>query len=356
MRLSDLKRAMPALSDAEKAALSDTLDHLPDAPRRARRLRLIPALALLLLLLAALGCAAAREPILNWLLGFGASNEALDALVQPLDGSTTLNGITVRLTGAACDGRQLVLSYSLENARPETPVYVSVRAVRVNGVDELRLDPSAADEDALPVPFTSFQNPDSDEPTTENPVSRGVLVTLMQPIEAESLSVEIEFALLRAVSEGDAPDLEAFATLSKSVTVNVTLAALDLTPNTPILLSDCEAVFTRFILSPLSTRLDFALIPHDNTQSAAQRLAEACGEITLCDADGQPVSYLDMDWLSSDSPQVEYRDGQWLYAYSVDLPGLADTPDVLCLRVQGDSEAAKAFNEKMTFPTKREGR
>jgi len=37
-------------------------------------------------------------------------------------------------------------------------------------------------------------------------------------------------------------------------------------------------------------------------------------------------------------------------------PGLADTPDALCLRVQGDSDAAKAFNEKMTFPTKQEGR
>lgn len=356
MRLSDLKRAMPALSDAEKAALSDTLAHLSEAPRPARRMRLIPVLALLLLLLAALGCAAAREPILNWLLGFGASNEALDALVQPLNDSTCVNGMTVRLTGAVCDGQQLVLSYSLENAHPETPTYVSIRAVRVNGVDELRLDPASADEDALPVPFTSFQDPDSDEPTTENPVSRGITVTLMQPIETDSLSVEIEFALLRAVSEGDAPDLEAFATLSKNITVAVTLATLDLAPDKPILLSDCEAAFTRFTISPLSTRLDFALIPHINTQEAAQKLAETYGDIALCGADGQPVSYLDMDWLSSDSPQVECRNGQWQCAYSVDRPGLADTPDVLCLRVEGDSDAAKAFNEKMTFPTKQEGR
>ena len=356
MRLSDLKRAMPALSDTEKAALSDTLAHLPDAPRPARRMRLIPVLALLLLLLAALGCAAAREPILNWLLGFGASNEALDALVQPLDDSTTLNGITVRLTGAVCDGHQLVLSYSLENAHPETPVYVSVRAVRVNGTDELRLDSASADEDALPVPFTSFQDPNSDEPTTENPVSRGISVTLMQPIQSDALSVEVEFAFLRAVTEGDAPDLEAFAILSKSVAVNVTLAALDLMPDAPILLADCEAVFTRFALSPLSTRLDFALIPHENTQEAAEALAETYDEITLCDANGQPVSYLETDWLSSDSPQVECRNGQWQCAYSVDLPGLADTPDALSLRVQGNSEAAKIFNQKMTFPTNQEGR
>ena len=78
---------------------------------------------------------------------------------------------------------------------------------------------------------------------------------LVQPLD-----VEIEFALLRAVSEGDAPDLEAFATLSKNITVAVTLATLDL------------------------------------------------------------------------------------------------APDALCLHVEGDSDAAKAFNEKMTFPTKQEGR
>ena len=355
MRLSELQHTLPALSDAEKAALAETLSALPEAPRRAsRRMRLIPALALLLLLLAALGCAAAREPILNWLLGFGASNEALDALVQPLDDSTNVNGVTVSLTGAVCDGRQLVLAYSLENARPETPVYVSVRAVRVNGVDELRLDSASADEEALPVPFTSFQDPDSDEPTTENPVARGVSVALTQPLEAESASVEIEFALLRAVTDGDEPALEPFAVLTKATTVSVNRATLDLAPDAPIALDDCDTVFTRFALSPLSTRLDFALIPRENTREAAETLAETYGEITLCDAEGQPVAYLDMDWLSSGEPQVETRDGQWRCAYSVDMPGLADTPDVLCLRVQGKGEAAETFNQKMAFPTRQE--
>ena len=355
MRLSDLKHAAPTLTDAEKAALADTLAHLPSAPRPARRTRLIPVLALLLLLLAALGYAAAREPILNWLLGRGASTESLDALVQPLDNQTRFNNVIVRLTGAVCDGEQLVLAYSLENERPETPVYVSVRAVRVNGVDELRLDPDSADEDALPVPFTSFQDPDIDEPTTENPVSRGVSVALTHAPEGETVPVEIEFALLRAANEGDTTEFAELGTLTQRAVVAVSDASLDLAPTEPIELTDCRAVFTRFTLSPLAVRLDFALIPHENTRRAAETLAETYGEIDLWDETDRPVTYLEMDWLSSFCPQVECRYGQWRCAYSVEMPGLAALPNALRIHVEGDGEAIRRFNEKMTFPTAREG-
>ena len=36
------------------------------------------------------------------------------------------------------------------------------------------------------------------------------------------------------------------------------------------------------------------------------------------------------------------------------VTGLADTPDILCLRAQGKDEAAETFNRKMAFPTKQE--
>lgn len=343
---------MPALSESEKDKLARTLACLPTPSGAARRCtHLIPLLALLMLLFSALSYAAAREPILNWLLGFGASNDALDSLVQPLDISMRMNDCVITMTNAVCDGRQLALSYSVENTHPEEPVYVSVRSIQVDGQDELRLDPDTADSEALPVPFTSFQDPDSDEPTTENPVSRGVMVTLLQPIEGESVPVSITFALLRAVTDDDEPELEEWGTVSTHFAVRISDTSLDLAPNTAIRLADCDAVFTRFILSPLSTTLDLNLIPFENMRDAAETLAQTYGDIALCDTDGTPLDVLDMDWLSSDSPDVRQIDGQWLCAYRLDMPGLVSLPDILCIRVEETGDAAKLFNEKMTFPT-----
>ena len=170
---------------------------------------------------------------------------------------------------------------------------------------------------------------------------------LVQPLD-----VEIEFALLRAVSEGDAPDLEAFATLSKNITVAVTLATLDLAPDKPIFFRTAKPRSPASPSLPCPPGWISRSFRISTRRKPPKSWPKPTGDIALCGADGQPVSYLDMDWLSSDSLQVECRDGQC--AYSVDRPGLADTPDALCLHMEGDSDAAKAFNEKMAFPTKQD--
>ncbi len=106
MTLDELRGGMPPMPESCKSALARTLNTLPDSPRAAfPRWRLVPlAAALLLLALAGASLAAANPQILRWLLGGDTPSKALEQLAKPLDVTAESDGISVTLTGAACDG------------------------------------------------------------------------------------------------------------------------------------------------------------------------------------------------------------------------------------------------------------
>lgn len=95
---------------------------------------------------------------------------------------------------------------------------------------------------------------------------------------------------------------------------------------TTFTLPDCTVQVEQFLLTPLITRVHIRLIPAENTQEAAQALAEQCGMFTLTDENGVPVQYSEMDSCYSDQPNVACKDGQWLVRYLEEMPGLQSFP------------------------------
>lgn len=113
---------------------------------------------------------------------------------------------------------------------------------------------------------------------------------------------------------------------------------LDLAPDAALPIEGGSAVLDALVLSPLSTHLALRLIPEENTRKGAQALLCAFGSVALCDGSGAPLRYLAMDFLSSGEGHVQQQDGQWLCLYSLDLPGLRETPETVQVRMTGNGE------------------
>ncbi len=92
-------------------------------------------------------------------------------------------------------------------------------------------------------------------------------------------------------------------------------------------LPDCQVQVERFRCTPLETSFDIRLIPADNTQEAAQALADKHGEWQLTDEHGEPVTYSEMDSLYSLTPYTSGSNGQWKCLYIESLPGLLEFPE-----------------------------
>lgn len=196
MTLDELRGGMPPMPESCKSAIVHTLGTLPDMPRASTpRWRLIPlAAALLLLALAGVSFSAANPQILRWLLGGDTPSAALEQLAQPLDVTAESGGIAVTLTGAACDGNQLSLSWQIENAEPESPALIYLQSAALDGQDILRLSPDAAQLDARWSPSFHLDA----LPAARNPLEAGT--TLFLPDEpAEGALATLSFAVLRPV-------------------------------------------------------------------------------------------------------------------------------------------------------------
>jgi len=94
-----------------------------------------------------------------------------------------------------------------------------------------------------------------------------------------------------------------------------------------VILEDCMLRVEEFRLSTLETALNIRLVPQENTQEAAQMLAEKYGAHLLMDDAGMPVEYSAMDYLASDRPYVTQINGQWVYRYLSKMPGLLRFPE-----------------------------
>ena len=145
--------------------------------------------------------------------------------------------------------------------------------------------------------------------------------------------------------------IEEEGALTLTFDVDLSGAVVALTPNLSVELGDCEAVLRSVSLSPMSTALVLDLIPDENAFEAAEAL-EKYGMLILCDADGNPLKYLSMDWIMTDRGYAQERDGRWICRYAFDMPGLAAFPEEIRLRLTGnkaDPQALERFEEAMVF-------
>lgn len=194
MTLDELRNGIPPMPDDYRGALLKTLSALPDAPRASvPRWYLAPFVAVLLILALAGGAlAAAHSQILRWLLASDSPSEALERLAHPLELRAEADGIAVTLTGAACDGNQLSLSWQIENAEPNRPALVYLQSATLGDQDILRLARSAALMDARWVPSFHLDT----LPAARNPLEDGATLSLLAPPPDGSL-VSVSFAVLR---------------------------------------------------------------------------------------------------------------------------------------------------------------
>lgn len=356
-------------------------------PRKGARMAL--AFALCLLLLSGIAYAGATSGVLRYLLGASRSNSALEQLVQPLSAAADVNGLHFTLTDLVYDGRTLALSYSIESDVPTRAAFVKIESLTLDG-QVVPFNPTGIESTPQIVPSLRLDI----APVTRNPVQDGLTVSGLAAFSG-AVQGEITLSVLRPkvglaivsdiLSHPDEPDedrldqLSAVQSLENAVllshdsaaaylaqgytlydphseefenandslaeTARVTLrftlqpeqaARYDLRPAQDVALADCTLHLESCWLSPLSTVIQAYLIPAENTQQAADALADAhgCMDIIALDANGAPVEFADMDYLSSYSPSVYCKDGQWLCRYDLDLPGLEDTPYTFSLQTQ----------------------
>lgn len=387
MKNNPLANAFPPTPERCRQALD--MQRLPacKAVHARKKARITLVFALCLLLLSGIACAGAAGGVLRYLLGVSPSNNALEQLVQPLSATADADGLHFALTDLLCDGRTLALSYNIESDAPTRAAFVKIERLTLDG-QPLSLNHIESTPQIVPSLRLDFA------PVTRNPVQDGIMVSGLSAFSG-AVQGEITLSVLRpkvglaiisdTLSHPDTPDedtldqLAAAQSLENAViispdsiaiylaqgytlfdphsceiadaddsltqTARVTLrftlhseqaTRYDLRPAQDVALTDCTLHLESCWLSPLSTVIEACLIPAENTQQAAQALADAhgCMDIIALDADGAPIDFADMSYLCSYSPSVHCKDGQWLCWYSLDLPGLEDTPHTFSLQTQ----------------------
>ncbi len=371
-RMQQLIRRMPEHKEEQN------MRHIPK--------RLILFAALILMALTTTAYAVSRPAVLDWLLGFSPAGDALTQTVQEIRAEAKADGIAIRVTSLVWDGSQFAVAYEAEAEEPTQAALFRLEPVFTIGGREAAF-PSYLEPEMHIVPSTRLDL----APVQRNPVAQGQWSGAI-----EGLSGQTECALtfriyrpekafvfligpeddLRRIDEQEAdyqadlrdrmnclqslrnaiiPDAdqqdEAYWIAqgytvggenlceTAAVTVRFTFDAdrvqtRDYSGVADIALKDATVHIARFRLSPLVTNLDVRLIPQENTQEAAQALANRYGEGMLTDGNGEPVIYSDMDSLSDETPYVTCMDGQWVCRYVMELPGLEVFPEAVAFRTQ----------------------
>lgn len=131
-----------------------------------------------------------------------------------------------------------------------------------------------------------------------------------------------------------------------------------------IKLEDCTVRINRLSLSPLTTRIDIDLIPHDASAESALILQERYGSI-MPTSSGKNLDFSDMEFESGGG-RHQLKDGSWTYHVDGFMPGLASFPDEIILSPRWDYFGDKrevdisdedmryieAFEQALTFPVK----
>lgn len=363
--------------------------HVTNKKRVGRKPSTLVAVTLILVLLfAATAFAITRPAVLKWLTGNAPTSMQLQSTAQSVTAENTADGITVRITGIVYDGQKLAFAYEVENDHPAMPVLIAANpTMRIDGkaatMGYCTADPSAPQ--MVPSPHLDVL------PVQRNPAVGGGMVyigdaskktvlcemtfVVYQPehqfaivLDPDSMQANVEsytgdaraeaedslhtlssfrnavFATDadRAGEQGDTVidgsgmlyDLPENSHLTEISQITVTFAfdasltfACDFAGTADQPLADATLHVDSFRLSSLETRIDLWLIPQQNTQKAANDLAETYGIYTLTDEQGEAVHYSEMDHIADNQPCVMQIDGQWVCRYQSEMPGLLHFPE-----------------------------
>ena len=390
----NLRNAYKPVPPAFDQAVSTTLQLLQTTDERKhinpKRMVVFAALCLLLVGMT-VAYTVARPAILRWLLGYGNGSSSLEQTAQNILAENSADHITARINGVVYDGYQFAFSYELENDQPDQPVLVAVDSGalvdgQLLGLNVDMYDPKMVPDpraDVLPVRRNPtdgggwslpFRKELSGDVTCEvtfivyRPVKSFVVISAPYHLEEYDADVQAEILdswntlrgfqnILIADSADNDPEKwsrEGYTVIDSSGMIlgsawNVretaripvtftfhtdTAIAYDFSDTKDVDLTDCTLHVRRLRFSPLTTIVDISLIPHKNSQAAAQELAKRYGTIELVDENGVPLLFADMDYEYSPLPFVTAHwgdNGCWACTYSIEMPGLQAWPERISL-------------------------
>lgn len=390
----NLRNAYKPVPPAFDQAVSTTLQLLQTTDERKhinpKRMVIFAALCLLLVGMT-VAYTVARPAILHWLLGYGDGSSSLEQTAQNILAENSADHITARINGVVYDGYQFAFSYELENDQPDQPVLVAVDSGALVDGQPLGLNVGMYDPKMVPDPRADVlpvrRNPTdgggwslpirqelSGDVTCEvtfivyRPVKSFVVISAPYHLEEYDADVQAEILdswnTLRgfkntliadpANSDPEKWCREGYTVIDSSGMIlgsawNVretaripvtfhfdadTALFYDFSDMQDIVLPDCTLHVRRLRFSPLTTIVDISLIPHKNSQTAAQELAKRYGTIELVDENGVPLLFADMDYEYSPLPFVSAHwgdNGCWACTYSVEMPGLQAWPERISL-------------------------
>ena len=151
----DLMNLYPAPSEAFTRRTAEMLRRLPERRRESPlRGKLLVSIALALaLMLTAFGALAAA---LDWNVMdflFGGRELAAQALVQDVSACSTDGQVILRVNTAMTDGTHFAMDWTIQNERPDEPVYLKLEAYTANGAALCPDGNDSFDDSWLPGPY-----------------------------------------------------------------------------------------------------------------------------------------------------------------------------------------------------------
>ncbi len=125
-------------------------------------------------------------------------------------------------------------------------------------------------------------------------------------------------------------------------------------------LPDCTVRMQRLCLTPLSTRIQFQMIPQENTEAAMLELRDTYGWLEITDENGQELDFAGMEYAYESPWLHQTAEGKWVVEWDWTMAGLKSFPREIHLGARAGSseedlpnqeqeEAFAAFAEKMIF-------
>ena len=397
MNHQDLINAFPPMPEMCQDALMTAAGSVQEGEKPMKHtLRLAGITAALLLALTSVAYAVTRPQVLDWLLGSSPSGTWLESAAQTVQGSASVDGVNVTVTGLVYDGERLAFSYEASVDDPTSAAFVAMDdAIILNGKSAPLTTISTADYHMVPSPRLDIL------PVRRNPILAGGwsgrLSELAGTVEAEvtfligrterglvimdewgELSADLSLvadedaraeeqdrrdaisALTNAMVVQDNPDAwadDGYTLIDPSghllldseeanphlfetrLTVRFSFNAdkpvvYDFSDVQDSTLRDATVRVETFRLSPLSTRVLVYLVPSEPTEEAARQLSETYGAAMLTDERGNEIEYASMDYLSSELPTVVKTGDQWICRYDIDMPGMQALPRSIGLTVE----------------------
>ena len=393
--LRDAYKPLPQAFDQAVSATLQSLKAAEESKHHLSKRTAVFAILCALLLGLTVAYAVTRPAILNWLLGYGEANYALERSVQTVLAENSADHITARINGVVYDGYQFAFSYELENDQADQPVLVTVDSGALLNGQTVELNVSMYDPKIVPDPRVDVL------PVRRNPTDGGgwslpihqalhgevtceILFHVYRPIKGfavvsdpedgiyhlNAYDADVQAEILdswntlrsfkntliadNADSDPEKWSQDGYTAIDSSgmilggewnmretaripVTFHFnadTAIFYDFSHTEDIDLSDCTLHIRRLRFSPLTTIVDISLIPRENTQAAAQALVKRYGPIDLLDENGAPLIYSDMGYEFSPLPFATEHwgdNGCWACTYSMEMPGLKAWPECIGL-------------------------